>query len=279
MKTKVIACILLMGLPLSSSAKMQKMPDIRSSFLLLQKNRVAYQNYNDSIFMKMNNDEWVDMMARRAAFFRRKYEQNNRVIDDITRYFKQKKSRIPDAAYDSLFVNLDKAFRTTKVDNFLTDHFVSLILPHFEEKRDTATLVRLYHLAGICNTEIARFPDPDAGRLACKYFLKNLELADQFAHLPAESARVIPLDFMNYCYTLASLGFVSGKEALERTDQFEAFIQKNESLFSKNMKKQLDALLKQIRSSSARIHISQAKYDDTKIDITTLRRMYHASPY
>ena len=279
MKTKIIACILLMGLPLSSSAKMQKMPDIRSSFLLLQKNRVAYQNYNDSIFMKMNNNEWVDMMARRAAFFRREYEQNNRVIDNITRYFTQKKSRIPDAAYDSLFVNLDKAFRTTKVDNFLTDHFVSLILPHFEEKRDTATLVRLYHLAGICNTEIARFPDPDAGRLACKYFLKNLELADQFAHLPAESARVIPLDFMNYCYTLASLGFVSGKEALEKTDQFEAFIQKNESLFSKSMKKQLDAFLKQIRSSSARIHISQAKYDDTKIDITTLRRMYQASPY
>lgn len=61
MKTKIIACILLMGLPLSSSAKMQKMPDIRSSFLLLQKNRVAYQNYNDSIFMKMNNNEWVDM--------------------------------------------------------------------------------------------------------------------------------------------------------------------------------------------------------------------------
>ena len=78
------------------------------------------------------------------------YEENNKVISQMTGYFQSNKKKKPDAAaYDSLMVCVEEAFNKYDFDNFLVDQFTQILIPHYEVKRDTNTLVLLYHIAGV----------------------------------------------------------------------------------------------------------------------------------
>lgn len=255
----------------------RKMPDFFKGFSMIEKNCLLYRAYNDSIHGSMDDAEWLKLIERRAVCFQKMYAQNNRFIDEVTDYFRQDKKQVSEVAYDSLVVYIDRAFNVYDLDNFLVDHLTWLILPHYEEKQDTNTLVFLRHVAGVCNAEISRFQEKEAGQFAKKYYWANMQLADHYKQLSPKAARIIPLDFINYCYTLSALGYVSPSEALSATDQYEAFLEKYKNDMPENQMARCRSFLDKIRRTAARIH--QESELKTAEDSIALKKMLDASPF
>lgn len=259
-----------------SMAKSQ-VPVFSKNFRFLENNYMLYRTYDDSIHFDMSDTEWIAMMERRAKCYQKMYVENNKMIRQMTDYFQKKKKTIPDAAYDSMMVCIDVAFNKYDFDNFLIDHFTQLMIPHYEAKRDTNMLVLLYHIAGIANAEISRFQNEEAGLRAKEYYMRNIRMADHFASLSPRASRIIPLAFVNYCYTLSALGFVAPHEAYDTTNRYEEFLKKNAFLMSDKQKERAYAFLDKIRRTAARIHhTSRLK---TPADSVILDEMYKASPF
>lgn len=252
-------------------------PDFSKNFHFLEHNSILYRSYEDSIHFDMSDSEWIAMMERRATCYQKMYEENNKVISQMTDYFQKGKKTIPNAAYDSLMVCVQEAFYKYDFDNFLIDQFTQLLIPHYEAKRDTNTLVLLYHIAGISNAEISRFQNEEAGQRAKRYYEKNLRMADHYASLSPRAARIIPLTFMNYCYTLSALGFITPREAFDTTNRYAAFLKANEALMPENLKERAYNFLDRIRRTAARIHHTSKLR--TPADSTILDEMYKSSPF
>lgn len=252
-------------------------PDFSKNFHFLEHNSILYRSYEDSIHFDMSDSEWIAMMERRATCYQKMYEANNKVISQMTSYFQNSKKKIPDSAYDSLMVCVEEAFNKYDFDNFLVDQFTQILIPHYEAKRDANTLVLLYHIAGVSNAEISRFQNEEAGQRAKKYYEKNLRMADHYASLSPRAARIIPLTFMNYCYTLSALGFVTPREAFDTTNRYAAFLKANEALMPENLKGRAYNFLDRIRRTAARIHHTSKLR--TPADSTILDEMYKSSPF
>ena len=268
--------LMVLFMPFIAFGKKQ-MPEFSKGFKMIEKNCLLYRAYNDSIHGNMDDAEWVGLMERRAVCFQKMYTENNVFIDQITDYFHQDKKLIPNAAYDSLLICVERAFCVYDLDNFLVDHFTRLILPHYEELRDTNNLVYLRHIAGVCNAEISRFQDEEAGKLAKKYYWENILLSDSYNKLSPKAARVIPLDYINYCYTLSALGFVSPSEALATTDRYERFLEKYKQDIPEQQMGRCRSFLDRIRRTAARIH--QENKLNSKEDSIALTKMLITSPF
>lgn len=275
---RIMLFIAMFLIPFASFSKNKKqMPNFTKEAQIIFDNCKLYRAYNDSIHGNMCDADWVALMARRADCFQKMYDENNRVIDLISNYFRQDKKQIPDAAYDSLLVCLDKAFNVYDLDNFLVDDFARLILPHYEAKRDTNNLIILRHIIGVCNEEIARFQDEDARKIAKECLYENIKMADYYTQLSPKAARIIPLDFINYCYTLSSLGIVSPSEALSTTNRYAAFLDKNLASMPEKQQARCKGFLDRIRRTAARIH--QESELKTKEDSLALNIMFNFSPF
>lgn len=274
--TKIVTIACMAIAPFLTLAKKQ-MPNFSGSFKKIEKNCLLYRAYNDSIHQQMDDSAWINLMTRRATCYQNIYAENNSIIDEITEYFQQDKKNIPNEAYDSLLVQIERGFNIYDLDNFLVEHLTQLVLPHYQEKQDTNNLVLIRHIAGVCNQEISRFQDPEAGVLAKKYLYDNILLSDSYRQLSPQAARIIPLDYMNYCYTLSALGVVTPSEAFNTTNRFEAFIDKNKDYLSEKMLSRCRMFLDRIRRTAARIHIE--KDNLSKEDSIALNKMLESSPY
>ena len=62
------------------------MPDFSKNFRFLERNTVIYRSYEDSIHFDMSDSEWITMMERRATCYQKMYEENNKVISQMTDY-------------------------------------------------------------------------------------------------------------------------------------------------------------------------------------------------
>ena len=274
--SRCIVLALFSMLSLFLSAK-SDVPNFSKNFQFLERNSVIYRSYEDSIHFDMSDSDWVALMERRAACFQKMYVENNQVIQEMTDFFQNKKKEIPDAAYDSLMVCIDEAFYKYDFDNFLIDHFTQLMIPHYEAKNDTNTLVQLYHIAGVSNAEISRFQNEEAGQRAKRYYENNIRMADCYSSLSPRAARIIPLDFMNYCYTLSSLAFVAPREAFDTTNRYETFLKANGALMPEKLRSRAYMFLDRIRRTAARIHHTSKLR--TPADSTILDEMYKTSPF
>lgn len=274
--TFLIVILLTTMAPMAASSSKSK-PNIGDAFRLLEKNLVTYRLYNDSIFRDMNDEEWVDMMDRRAACFRKMYRENNQAIDGVTHYFSQKDARIPNASYDSLFVCVQRAFQVFDMDNYLVEHFAQMLLSHYEAMQDTSHLMPLYHIAGVCNAEISRFSDPEAGKLAKKYYERNMAMADCLDRLSMNCSNVVMVDFMNYCYMLPSLGYVSASEAYNATMRFENVLDRYKSSLSEKGRKRAESFLDKIKRTSVRLHLDN--HVNSHEDSIAIDKFYQMSPF
>lgn len=274
--SRILVLASLVCLPLSSFGKKQTL-DFDKNFRILERNFVVYNAYDDSIHKKMDDAMWVGMMERRGKCFRRIYHENNKAIAEIEDYFKTSgKKRIPDAAYDSLYVHVNRVFNQYTLDNFLVEEFAQILFPHYEAKGLSDKLVNLRHIIGLCNTEISRFMNDSAGQLAKELFLKNIGLVDMGKPLTPMMRNLLPLDFMNYCYTLPSLGYVSPGEALAGTKKFETFIEQNKDSVSENTLGRWQLFLSRVRSRSERIN--QNAELKTAEDTLAIKKMQEFSP-
>lgn len=273
---KTVLVIVLMFVSLTVLGK-SKVPHFSDNFKLLENNLMLYRSYDDSVHGNMDDAAWVAMMERRARCYQKMYVVNNRLIDQITNYFHQSPTKIPEAAYDSLLTYVKKAFQQDKLDNFLVDHFASLLRPHYEAKCDTNQLVLLNLIQGVCNTEISRFLDDGAGELAKKYLSQNMRFGDYYSSLSPMASGIIIPSYMNYCYALSSLGFVSASEAWEAMTHFESFLNANESKLAEANRIRGHRFLDRIKRTAARIHQTFALKNHA--DSVALEKMYLTSPF
>lgn len=252
------------------------MPNFTEAARTLRENRAIYRSYEDSVFARTDERAWVDLMFRRAAACQQMYPQNNRIISEITSYFEQDPKRIPSAAYDSLFnILMDLGGYN---DVFLLEHYTNILLPHYEAKKDVSHLLQLNHYAGYCYADITRAYQPEMKTKALDYFKRNIEYGRRFASLNPEAASVIPRDYINLCYYLATLGAISPEEGLAYTDDFEDFLKKNSAHFSEEDLAFYKEYLDYIRTTSFRIY-SMKKAEWTANDSIALFKMFDASPF
>ncbi len=252
------------------------MPNFSESARILRENRDIYRSYEDSIFARTDEKAWIDLMFRRAAVCQKMYPENNRIISEITSYFEQNPKRIPSAAYDSLFnILMDIGGYN---DVFLLEHYTNILLPHYEAKKDVDHLLQLNHYAGYCYADITRAYQPEMKQKAVEYFKRNIEYGSRYASLNPEAASVIPRDYINLCYYLATLGAISPEEGLAYTDEFEDFLKKNSAHFSEEDLAFYHEYLDYIRTTSFRIY-SMKKAEWTSADSLALFKMFDASPF
>ena len=112
-------------------------PDFKQCFDVLIKNRVTYNQYNDSIFRIHDHDKWVNFFLERADVNHRLFDENKKAINTILDYFKKGEKEIPQEAYDSM----DKAFGdymlSNKNDPFLTIEFGKVLEEHYKNVPDS----------------------------------------------------------------------------------------------------------------------------------------------
>ena len=252
------------------------MPNFSESARILRENRALYTAYEDSVYARTDEQAWVDLMFRRAAVCQQMYPQNNQVLGEITSYFEQNTRQIPSAAYDSLFnILMDLGGYN---DVFLLEHFTNILLPHYEAKKDVAHLLQLNHYAGYCYADISRAYQPEMNKKAVEYFKRNIEYGRRYASLDPEAASVIPRDYINLCYYLATLGAISPEECLAYTDDFEDFLKKNGAHFSEEDLAFYNDYLDYIRTTSFRIYSTKAA-EWSAADSLALFKMFDASPF
>mgnify|MGYP003293508209 CR=1 FL=1 len=252
------------------------MPHFSEVAKIIRENRECYRLYEDSVYASTDEQAWVDLMFRRADGCQRLYPENNRVLNEISDYFTKNTRRIPSAAYDSLFNILEDLGGYDDV--FLLEHFVNILLPHYEAKKDVAHLMQLNHYAGYCCADITRAYQPEMGVKAVSYFKRNVEYGRRFASLDRKAASVIPRDYINLCYYLATLGAITPEEGLRYTDDFEQFLKTNSAYFSADELSTYNDYLEYIRTTSFRIY-SMNKMEWSAADSLALFKMFDASPF
>ncbi len=260
-----------------NAVSVSPMPDFSKSAQILRENRELYNLYEDSVYARTDEEAWVNLMFRRAAVCQAMYPENNRIISNITKYFEQDPALIPEAAYDSLFNILDDL--GSYGDVFLLEQFTNMLLPYYEAKSDTTHLLQLNHYAGYCYADIARSYEPEMMYKAMDYFKRNVEFGRNYASLDPQAAQVVPRDYINLCYYLASLGAISPKEGLVYTDDFEAFLKKNKNYISEEDMAFYQDYLGYIRTTSFRIYTMEKKSAWSAADSLAISKMFDASPF
>lgn len=255
----------------------QPLPKFYQLYTTLRQNHNSYDVYQDSLRADINQDEWLSFIDRRSAHLFGVYKSNNFALDSLTRYFRQSPELIPDAAYDSLFYWTQDLYQEDYGDVFLYKKFADMLLPHYTAKADTSRLLILHHMAGFAEASISRSYDHDAADAALAHYRQNIEYGRHFDALDTAYSKVIPIDYVNLCFTMAEFKAIAPHEALALTDEYEGFLSRHGSLFSQEQQEQFQGYLEMIRSTALRVHWKDEGL--TRADSAALERMYEASPY
>ena len=131
---KALLIIMFTLLGISTACRAQQsgntFPDFKLCFEILIKNRDVYNQYNDSIFLIKDHDNWVNFFRRRAIKNQQIYTSNKEALRTITDYFGQDNSKIPLKAYNRLM----DAFYYTYIPSRKSDPFTRLTICRILEK-------------------------------------------------------------------------------------------------------------------------------------------------
>lgn len=111
-------------------------PDFIKLFDILGKNRMTYNDYNDSIFLIKEHDAWVSFFRHRALRNHRIYAANQELIKTVDTYFKQDKNRIPDSAYHDFYLGLKQYVDSKMNDPFITLRFCRILEEYYQRCPD-----------------------------------------------------------------------------------------------------------------------------------------------
>lgn len=112
-------------------------PDFKQCFDVLIKNRVTYNQYNDSIFRIHDHDKWVNFFLERADVNHRLFDENKKAINTILDYFKDGEEGIPQEAYQELYKNWANYVMSLKYDPFLAVEIGKRLENYWEEAPDS----------------------------------------------------------------------------------------------------------------------------------------------
>lgn len=108
---------------------------MRSWFDTWHRNRLEYNAYNDSIFIRCERQEWIELCIRRAAAYRRMFKENQACIDSLHAYFRQPASQITRADYDTLFSLCETNGKG--IDVFMANDLIGILEKHFADHHET----------------------------------------------------------------------------------------------------------------------------------------------
>lgn len=213
--------ILLLGLSFfSGKAQQSAMPDLNGIFTELAANEAVFRVYQDSMYMSNSRAEWEPILRRRAKVFREMYHANNRSIDLVKNYFSQDPSLIPDAAFDSLLVNV-QVFSHRSSDIFLIEEFCNLLLPHYEAVKDTLRVCSLYRILGYVCLHLAHSYEPEMGARSVEYYNRIIEQGDFLIHHGMKGIAPLLNAFHDNMIYHVSHGFNSSYEAYRLYQEYK----------------------------------------------------------
>lgn len=112
-------------------------PDFRRCFDVLTRNRETYNNYNDSIFIIKEHDQWVNFFRHRALKNHQVYISNKEVIRTIEDYFAQDRKFISMEAYKEFYDCVFTYFYSNSSDPFLTLKFCKMLDEYAKDAPDS----------------------------------------------------------------------------------------------------------------------------------------------
>lgn len=104
--------------------------DFRLCFELLTKNRKAYNQYNDSIYIIQDHAKWVNFFMRRAIKNHQLFIANQEIIRSIKAFLQQNNDSIP----KDLYVDFCNSLQRGYVSNSMSDPFVLLTMCKYLER-------------------------------------------------------------------------------------------------------------------------------------------------
>lgn len=104
--------------------------DFRLCFELLTKNRKAYNQYNDSIYIIQDHAKWVNFFKRRAIKNHQLFIANQEIIRSIKAFLQQNNDSIP----KDLYVDFCNSLQRGYVSNSMSDPFVLLTMCKYLER-------------------------------------------------------------------------------------------------------------------------------------------------
>lgn len=144
MKRVMTTLLMMISLCWASIVKAQQMesshPDFKACFKTLERNRVTYNRYNDSIFLIRNHDEWIHFFQRRAEVFQQLYQTNRVILDSIYNYFDPNINPNPihPEAYKALFEAQNDAFQNGYTDPFIAERIIDILDNYYEHRAETS---------------------------------------------------------------------------------------------------------------------------------------------
>ena len=104
--------------------------DFRLCFELLTKNRKAYNQYNDSIYIIQDHAKWVNYFKRRAIKNHQLFVANQEIIRSVKEFLQQNNDSIP----KDLYVDFCNSLQRGYVSNSMSDPFVLLTMCKYLER-------------------------------------------------------------------------------------------------------------------------------------------------
>ena len=169
--------------PLPCLAQEEGIPDFAKCFETLETNRTVYNQYNDSIFLIRDHEQWVSFFRRRAQKNHEIYDSNKEAIKTITSYFDQEASRVEHRSYP-IFREAFKEY----VGGSLSDPFLILQLGKVLERhyavcdsavcRQASFMLNIWFAANF--QKISQLGNDTAYvRKSYEYFKMNIHAADE----------------------------------------------------------------------------------------------------
>ena len=204
-------------------------PQFTKTFLDYEYDYKRYNSYNDSIFFKMPQDDWVDLFKRRAVKYSQLYSKNNKNIAQLKDYFSD--IYVPEAAYDSLYYWTRHLLFRNVNDIFFYEMLVDdILLPHYEETQDIEHLVLCYLCSGMAQFQISRMGDKDAEMRSELYFLKLMSMSEQFNSFKDPLNRYYLISaFVNLVILHAQSGNISLNESLNLVNNMKKMYERPET--------------------------------------------------
>lgn len=130
--SKILTTFILTTWCICLHAQQYDFPDFNQYISELEKNRITYNEYNDSVFIIKDHDQWIEYFRRRAAKNHDIYDENKRILYSITHYFSQDEEKINAMAYNSLATSFIRYAIRSSSDPFLTIDIADFLLKYYE---------------------------------------------------------------------------------------------------------------------------------------------------
>ena len=176
-------------------------PDFKQCFDVLIKNRVTYNQYNDSIFRIHDHDKWVNFFLERADVNHRLFDENKKAINTILDYFKDGEEGIPQEAYDSFDEAYYDYIISSKNDPFVTIEFGKILEKHYNNVPDSINYSNMLNIwLSVCYSHIANLGQVDECLALSYQYMKRI--FDEKAQYRPHYKRAKILSLMNLSKTL-----------------------------------------------------------------------------